>query len=166
MNRIDDTIIFKGTLEKMVSFMDHHPEVGMAGCKTLNPDGSFQKSYGLVPSLKTEFLTSFGMSSLWPDRLYKDVSSVRDVEWINGPFMLVRRQVLEEVGAFDEHFYTVVCEAEWCQRIRKAGWRVVYVPEAEIVHTGALITQSKSLITMLRVYVNTFYFFHKHYKPS
>lgn len=159
----DDTIILKGTLEKMVAFMDACPEVGIAGCRTLNPDGTFQISYGLVPSLKTEILIALKLSDFWPNKLYNNNSSIQEVEWVNGPFMLVRSEVLKEVGAFDETFYTVVCEADWCYRIRQEGWKVVYVPEAEIIHSGALITASKNYVTQLRYYVNRYYFFHKHY---
>ena len=159
----DDTIILKGTLKKMVAFMDDHREIGIAGCKTLNPDRTFQKSYGLFPSLKTELLIALKLSDFWPDSLYKDNSSVQEVEWINGPFMLVRSELLKEVGAFDEHYFTIVCEADWCYRIRKAGWKVVFVPEAEIIHSGGFITGAKDYATLIRTYVNRFYFFYKHY---
>jgi GT2 family glycosyltransferase len=159
----DDTVILPGTLEKMVAFMDSHMEVGMAGCRTLNPDGTFQKSFGVIPSLKTQFMETFRLSDYWPEELYSKVNTVKEVEWVNGPFMLVRSEVLKEVGAFDEYYYTIVCEADWCYRIRKAGWKVVYVPEAEIIHEGALITESKDILTQMRFYVNVYYFFHKHY---
>jgi GT2 family glycosyltransferase len=164
----DDTIVQKETLSSMVFFMDTHPKVGIAGCKTLNPDGTFQKTYGLLPSLKAEFLHIFKPSSFWPNRLYKDISSVREVGWLNGCFMLIRYEVLKEVGLLDEHYYTYSCEADWCYRIQKAGWQVVYVPNAEIIHTGgehSINTNNtvKTYSNLLRYHVNRYYFFYKHY---
>ena len=88
----DDTIVPRGTLARMVAFMDAHPAVGMAGCKTLNPDGGFQKTYGLLPSLRTELLNVLRPDSFWPDRLYEDTLTVREVEWLNGSFMLARSE--------------------------------------------------------------------------
>lgn len=164
----DDTLVPKGTLSGMVRFMDEHPEVGMAGCETLNADGSYQRSFGLVPSLRTEVATALGPEGFWPDRLYRDVSQVRDVEWLNGSFMLARRRAIDEVGVLDEHYYTYVCEPDWAFRMRRAGWRVVYVPDFHIVHWGGEHSINNKLtvtnhVNLVRYHVNRFYFFRKHY---
>lgn len=132
----DDTVVSRDTLRRMVAFMDAHPRTGLSGCKTLNADGSFQRTYGLYPSLRTEFMNTFTRCSLMPRYLYRDVDSVREVNWLNGSFMFARSETAREVGGFDERYYTYACEADWCYRIRKAGWAVVYVPRAEIVHVG------------------------------
>ena len=84
----DDTLVAKGTLEGKDRFMDEHPQVGMSGCETRNADGSYQRSFGLVPSLRTEFATALGPEGFWPESLYRDVSKLRDVEWLKGSFML------------------------------------------------------------------------------
>ncbi len=167
----DDTIVHQGTLARMVAFMDANPTVGMAGCKTLNGDGSFQRTYGLVPSLKTELSNIFRPDSFWPESLYRDVTIRRDVEWLNGSFMFVRAAALREVGALDERYYTYVCEADWCHRMRQAGWGVVYVPDAQITHIGGEHSVNNkhgttSLTNLVRYHVNRHYFFHKHYNRS
>ena len=162
----DDTIVMKGTLKKMVAFMDSHPEVGIAGCKTLNPDGTFQKTYGLMPDLKNQLLNAFKISNSYPDRLFKDISFSREVEYILGAFMFVRAEILKEVGLLDENYYTLGCEPDWCYRIRKAGWKVMFVPEAEIIHIGgehSFNATSRSVINLIRHHVHYYYFFHKHY---
>ena len=164
----DDTIVERGTLSAMVRFMDAHPEVGMAGPRTLNHDGTFQPTYGLLPSLWTELMTAFGADALWPARLYRETSRPREVEWLNGSFMLVPRRILSEVGILDEHYYTSVCEPDWCHRIRKAGWRVMYVPVAQIVHLGGEHSinskhTSRNALNFVRYHANRYYFFKQHY---
>jgi GT2 family glycosyltransferase len=164
----DDTIVPKGTLPRIVAFMDQHRDVGIAGCKTLNADGGFQRTFGLVPSLRSELVNAFRADSFWPDRLYKDLSSVREVEWLNGSFMLVRREALQAVGGLDEHYYTYVCEPDWCYRIHKAGFKVVFVPDIEIIHVGGEHSINNKMkatkrLNLVRYHVNRFYFFHKHY---
>lgn len=164
----DDTILPKGTLPRIVAFMDEHPDVGIAGCKTLNADGSFQKTFGLVPSLRSELVNAFRPDSFWPDRLYEKLSSVREVEWLNGHFMLVRREALQLVGGLDEHYYTYVCEPDWCFRIHKAGFKVVYLPDVEITHVGGEHSRNNKMtatnrLNLVRYHVNRFYFFRKHY---
>lgn len=164
----DDTLVPKGTLSGMVRFMDEHPDAGMAGCETRNADGSYQRTFGLAPSLRTELATALGPEGYWPDWLYRDVSHVRDVEWLNGSFMLVRRQTVDDVGVLDEHYYTYVCEPDWAFRMRRAGWRVVYVPDFHIVHWGGEHSINNKLtatnhVNLVRYHVNRIYFFRKHY---
>lgn len=167
----DDTVVPKGTLPRMIGFMDGEPRAGIAGCKTLNPDGSFQPTFGRHPSLRSEFAGIFRAESPMPRRLYRDLALPRDVDWLHGSFMLVRAEALAMAGVFDERYYTYICEYDWCYRIRSAGWRVMYVPGAEIVHVGGehsintSHTEAKSYSRIVHSYVNRFYFFSKHYGP-
>ncbi len=162
----DDTVIHPGTLAAMVAFMDANRDVGIAGCRTLNPDGSYQKSYGLLPGLKTELRNAFRPGAFWPSRIYEETAAVKEVEWLNGSFMLVRGEVLARVGLLDEYYYTYVCEPDWCYRIHQAGWKVAYVPHAVITHVGgqhSINTSFRAEREIVRSHVNRFYFFHKHY---
>jgi len=167
----DDTILPKGTLPAMVRFMDEHPRAGIAGCKTLNSDGSFQPTFGLRPNLKTEVRNIFKSTSYLPASLYREVDSVRHVEFLNGHFLLARSEAVRQVGVLDEYYYTHISEADWCYRLEKAGWQVLYVPVATIVHTGGEYSTVNSRSAMkkyehiVRAHVNRFYFFHKHYSP-
>lgn len=162
----DDTLVPKGTLPTMVQFMDAHSEVGIAGCETVYPDGSFQKIYGLFSNLKTELLYALNLSSYWPDRLYRNITGWKEVEWLNGHFMMVRSEVIQKVGLLDEYYYTYVSEPDWCYRIHKAGWKVAYVPDAKITHVGgenSTRTLYKKYTQIIRSYVNRYYFFSKYY---
>lgn len=162
----DDTLVPKGTLPAMLAFMDAHPEVGIAGCRTLNPDGSLQRSFGRMLTLRTELLNALHLSTFWPDHLYRDLNSWREVDWLNGSFMLVRRTTLEAVGGLDDYYYTFCCEPDWCLRIARAGWKVAFVPDVAITHVGgdhSINTAVKSCDALMRAHINHFYFFRKHY---
>jgi GT2 family glycosyltransferase len=167
----DDTIVAQGTLPGMVRFMDRHSDVGLSGCKTFNPDGTFQPTFGLLPSLKSEFLTAVTPDAFWPRWLYRDLSAPRDVEWLNGSFMLARVEAVRRVGVLDPYYRTFVCEPDWCYRMRRAGWRVVFVPDHSIVHVGGEHSinrkrEARNLEHLVRYHVNRFYFFRKHYGPA
>lgn len=167
----DDTLVPKGLLPAMVRFMDANPRVGLAGCRTLNADGSHQPSFGLVPTLAAELANVLRPDAFWHPELYREPEAVQDVEWLNGSFMLVRRETLLEVGGLDEHYYTYVCEADWAERIRRAGWRVTYVGTVSIVHEGGEHSINNKLTVtnaanVVRYHANRFYFFRKHHGPA
>ena len=162
----EDTVVPKGTLPAMVAFMDAHPDVGIAGGRTLNPDGTFQKSYGVMFDLRSELLNSLNLSTFWPEHLYRDLTTWRTVDWLNGSFMLVRQTTVAEVGMLDEYLYTFSCEADWCLRITRAGWKVAFVPDVAITHVGgdhSINTTVKSYDALVRSHINRYFFFRKHY---
>ena len=162
----DDTILRPGSVETMVRFMDAHPDVGIAGCRTVNPDGSYQKTTALAFDFRTESLAVFWPDSYWRDDINETVTEWRSAQWLNAHFLLVRAEVLEQVGVFDEFFYTSVFEADWCLRARNAGWKVAYVPQAEVMHIGgphSVQLGVKSYKNIVQMYVNRYYFFRKHY---
>lgn len=163
----DDTVVKKGTLSKMVAFMDSHPDVGIAVCKVLNPDGTLQRVHGVFPNLGTEILNALKLRRFLPDeRRPLDLRAAREVDYILGCFMLVRAEVIRTVGGFDEHYYSVGCEPDWCYRIRRAGWKVMVVPDAEIIHFGgehSFNATTRSYANIIRHHVNCYYFYEKHY---
>ena len=166
----DDTVVPRGTLSSIIRFMDAHRDVGMAGPRTLNRDGTFQPSYALLPSFRTELQNVVIPSAFWPAHLYRETSTTREVEWLNGAFMLVRKEALDQVGPLDDHYYTYVCEPDWAHRLRKAGWRIMYVADAEIVHVGGenSINHKRAVTNvanLVRYHANRYYFFRKHYGP-
>jgi GT2 family glycosyltransferase len=164
----DDTLLPKSTLPTMVRFMDDHPEVGIAGCETEFPDGTFQKIYGLMPSIKIELLYAFNISSYWPNWLYQNIKGWREVDWLNGHFMMARSEAIREAGTLDEFYYTYYSEPDWCYRIHKAGWQVAYLPDTKITHVGgehSSRSRFKKSSHIVRSYINRYYFFSKHYNP-
>jgi hypothetical protein len=136
-----DTEIVDDALTRLVSFADERPRVGMVGPQLLNPDGSIQSSRRRFPNLGTAFLESTWLEPYAPrrvlDRYYvsdRPDNVIQDVDWVTGAAMLARREAIEEVGPLDEGFFMYSEELDWCRRFRDAGWRVVYLPAAQIVH--------------------------------
>ena len=138
-----DTIVRPDTLRVLVAFLDDHPDTAAAGCKILNPDGSLQlESRRGFPTPMAAFYKLSGLSRLCPQSrrfgqynlTYLDPDAVAEVDALSGSCMMVRRQVLDEVGLLDEAFFMYGEDLDWCYRMRQAGWRIYYVPHTEIIH--------------------------------
>jgi N-acetylglucosaminyl-diphospho-decaprenol L-rhamnosyltransferase len=136
-----DTEVLADALDALVQYMDAHPDVGLVGPQLLHPDGQVQSSRRRYPTLATLFFESTWLESLAPRALLRRYyvldqpdNAVLDVDWITGAAMLARREVIQQVGGMDERFFMYSEELDWCRRIKAAGWRVVYHPEARVIH--------------------------------
>ncbi len=138
-----DTIVLGDALAVLVSYLQEHPDTGMVGPRLLNADGTTQSSRRRVPNLPVLFLESTWLQGLASKRQLarfyledRADSEVQVVDWLTGAAMLIRREVLGDVGGLDEGFFMYSEELDWCHRIGDAGWKIVYTPAAEIVHYG------------------------------
>jgi len=137
-----DTEVLGDALSTMVAYMDGHPDVGALGPKLLFSDGRVQSSRRRFPTLATAVLESTVLQQWFPrnrvlERYYirdRGDNQEQDVDWVVGACLLVRRQAWEQVGPLDEHFFMYSEELDWCRRLKTAGWRVVYLPSATVVH--------------------------------
>jgi len=136
--------VTKGALKRMVEWMDAHPEAGIAGPKLLNPDGSRQPSVRRFPGLLDQALILLKLHRFWPSappfRRYLaadfDGAKEQDVDQLMGAALFVRREVFADIGLLDEAFFIWFEEVDFCKRAKDAGWRVVYVPTASVIHHG------------------------------
>jgi N-acetylglucosaminyl-diphospho-decaprenol L-rhamnosyltransferase len=151
-----DTVVQDHAIDRLVAWMDAHEDVGAAGCRLLNSDGSFQKwPGGAAPTLRNVachflFLNHVLPERVAPSRLFveKDYSADRDVDWVSGTCMLLRVKALEG-KLFDEAFFMYGEDMELCSRIRKSGWRVVYTPAASVIHhQGRSLEQQRSMAVL------------------
>jgi GT2 family glycosyltransferase len=137
-----DAFLRPGAVRAMVGCARAHPRAGVVGPRLLNWDGSLQRSCYKFPSPGRAWA-----ENLWLHRLYPDHPVLgdyerwghdqeREVEWVSGACMLVRRQAYEEVGGFDERFFMYAEETDWQKRMRAAGWAVWFTPAGEVVHLG------------------------------
>jgi GT2 family glycosyltransferase len=139
-----DTVIHRGALETMVQFMDGRPEAGAIGCKLLNADGSVQHSIRRFPSFSVALhdSTILGRLSVFRERVsdfkMKDFTfdSVTEVDATCGAALLVRKDLLGEVGPLDEGYFIFIEELDLCRRIRVRGHKIYFVPDAVITHLG------------------------------
>lgn len=135
-----DTECRPGSLTTLVRYLDAHPDVGAVGPKLLNTDGSLQPNGARFPSPLQDFLVVTELRFVarsaferW-SRMRADFDTECELDVISGACMMVRGEALAKVGLLDEDFFMFYEEVEWCWRIKKAGWKVVYVPAAEVVH--------------------------------
>lgn len=138
-----DTIIRKNVLPASVAWLDAHADVGAMGCRVLNTDRTVQPTCSMYPSLLNMLLLTSGFWKLpWPHSLGRGQmthwqrDSEREVEVVSGCYLLVRRQVVNQIGLLDEDFFFFGEETDWCRRMRDAGWKLVFTPVGEIIHHG------------------------------
>jgi len=131
----DDTIVLPGALEHMVAYLDAHPEVGAVGGYLLNPDMTFQGGYDYDLHPVHEALRP--LSDWIGRRSIREQTVPIEVDWVCGACMVVRREVVDQVGLLDTAFDPLYTEeTDWCYRIRRAGWRIVLLPQARVIHLG------------------------------
>ena len=140
-----DTIILPGALDELVEFMNSHPEVGICGPKVLNRDGSMQKACRRGVSRPWAAFSYFtGLSRLFPKSKffggyllnYLDEDATHEVDGVSGSCMLIRRELIDQIGYFDERFFAYQEDADYCFQAKKAGWKIFYLPQSQIVHYG------------------------------
>jgi len=161
-----DAVLRPGALGALVDLMETHPRAGMAGGRLVNPDGSFQASFMDFPTLWGEVLLMLKLHPLFrspyfPSHPPAESGEVREADWIPGACMLVRREVWEEVGGLDETYFMYSEEVDWCWRVKRAGWRIYYTPQAEIVHWGGQSIGQVPLEKRARVYRGKWLFFRR-----
>jgi len=148
-------------LEKLAAFMDGNRNVGACGCMVLEPDGSFMKQCRRgYPDPVIAFFKVSGFASLFPGNaafgkyFYSGVPNDRpmDVDALSGSFILARRSVIEEVGGFSEEYFMYVEDVDFCLKIRRAGYKVRYLPDMKIVHHGEACVNRREPLERKRFY--------------
>ncbi|MEO0288302.1 MAG: glycosyltransferase family 2 protein [candidate division WOR-3 bacterium] len=167
-----DTIVTENALERMADFLERNDDVGMVGAKLKNFDGSLQLSCRRFPNYLNVF---FGRKSLlrniFPNNPiskdfmleYLDYDKIQDVDWMMGAAVMLKKDLVEKIGFFDENFKLFVEDTDLCYRIKKSGKRVVFLPDAIVFHFhGASVKEGFS---RAQVYHNLgmFNFFRKHF---
>ncbi len=88
---------------------------------------------------------------------------IQDVDWVVGACMLIRHEIINEVGILDEDLFLYGEEIEWCIRIKNKGWRIIYFPNAKVVHYGGGSAKESSKSTVYRKVFAERYIYHKHH---
>jgi GT2 family glycosyltransferase len=162
----NDTVVLRDGLEKCVRYLDAHPDVGVVGPQLLNPDGSKQNSVHATPNFVTEIVPLGLLERFAPWRFPSkrfDHAGPVTVEAVLGACLLVRREVLDDVGLMPEEYFFFLEETDWCLRIRRAGWKVVHVPDARVVHVhGATTKRRVPAETRIEYHRSLYKFFRTH----
>lgn len=169
-----DTVVHTGAIEALVSFLETHPRVGMAGPRLLNPDSSVQPAAFRFPTLMMSLLDLFPPGEVLPGRLYgswwhgrypqeQRATEPFPIDHPLGACILVRRAVVEQIGLLDEGFFMYAEEVDWCYRARQAGWAIWQVPGACVTHVGGAATSQFRARMLIVLYTSRLRFFRKHY---
>jgi GT2 family glycosyltransferase len=149
-----DTEPEPGSLTILSRYLDEHPDVGAVGPMLLNTDGSLQHNGRPFPTPWREFIGHSGLRNLNRaayDRKYEYGREDFDVEWetdqVSGACLMLPHSVMDKVGMLDEDFFMFYEEIEWCWRIHRAGYRVLYVPRSRVVHhwMGSVRQQNRAM---------------------
>ncbi|MBI2793269.1 MAG: glycosyltransferase [Ignavibacteria bacterium] len=170
-----DTLIAHNTVQTMVDYLEAHSDVGLAGCKVLNADGTFQLACRRgLPTPWASFCKLFGLQALFPNSplfarynlTYKSVDETYDVDALIGAFMMGRLEVVRSVNGFDPEFFMYGEDLDLCYRIQKRGLHVRYVHTTSIVHFKGESTR-RSSIDEVQIFYNAMRIFaRKHFGRS
>ena len=133
-----------GAIRRSVEHMDENPKAGLGGGRLIGRDDSAQPSGRMFPSILNELLMVSGLAARHPgsrllgrgDRTWADPMSAAQVDWLPGAYIIIRRELLERLGYFDERFFFYYEEVDLCRRIKAAGYQVWYWPDIVVVHLG------------------------------
>jgi len=162
-----DAFVLKGSIESLIDFMNINKSVGIAGPQLINPDGTWQRSYGRFPTISFQLRNLLQIQRV--DRLinkWKWNHSQKDypVDYIEGACMLIRRDVIKEIGLLDEDYFFYGEDADFCYRAKKAGWKVYFVPGSKVVHLrGASSTKKDNYKYMIPLLESQYCFIKKHF---
>ena len=138
-----DTVVHGDVLTRSVQYLDENPAVGMMGCKVLNGDGSTQLTCSRFPTFTNLLLQTLGANRMGGpffsryQMLDWDRDDEREVDVVSGCYLMVRSQVIDEIGHLDEAFFCYGEETDWCRRCREAGWELKFAPVGTITHFGS-----------------------------
>jgi len=163
-----DTVVRRGAVQKLVDFMERTPDAGIVGPKLVFHDGSVQLScrrfytFTVLVMRRTPLGKIFRNAGAVRDHLMLDFDheSTRQVDWLIGAAMLVRRQAVESVGLMDERFFLYFEDVDWCYRMAHKGLKVYYVADSVVEHgyqresAQAVINRSfvAHLVSLFRYY--------------
>lgn len=166
-----DTIIHNGALDKWTQFANQHYEAGGFGCRVLNPDGSYQGCAQPFPTVWREWLAAFYLRPLGyiSDKFICDTylawngRTERLIDWQAGCALLVRGDLLKQLGGFDEQFRYYYEDVDLCKRIWNSGHTIIYTPEVCITHLGGQSTRNFRVAFEVDRYRNRYRYFYKYF---
>jgi GT2 family glycosyltransferase len=137
-----DTRVLPGALKTLVKVMDQHPEAAIGGPKVFYGDGTLQLSCRPFPSPLNILIEGTFLRDYFPNsRFVKDYTmeewdhaELREVDWMYGACLIIRRGILDRLGYFDEGFFYLYEDIDLCLRAKKLGMKVIYIPQAEVIH--------------------------------
>ncbi len=167
-----DTLVQPKSFDYLLDFFAKHPDAGICTPKILNRDGTLQKQCRRSAARPWDAISySIGLGKLFPQSRqfngylmgYHDEDEIHPVEAVSGACMVIRRQVIDQIGYLDEQFFAFQEDTEFCFRAREAGWKIYYVPTARIIHYGGQGGSQTDLPKSIRAWHYSYYrYYRKH----
>jgi N-acetylglucosaminyl-diphospho-decaprenol L-rhamnosyltransferase len=168
-----DTVLHGDALNVLVSYLDAHPQVGIAGPQVLNADGTTQSTRRRFPTLATAIFESTWLQGYAPRRVLdhyyvadRPDDGTFEVDWVQGCALVARRAVYDQVGGLDAGYVMFSEELDWCRRAKDAGWRVAYVGGARITHYGGRSTEQVQANRHIYFQQSKIRYFRKYHGPG
>lgn len=146
-----DIMLLNNAISIMHDHLENHLDVGACGAWLKNPDGSSQLSYGHYPSLLEALMNVFFLNDLFPTlglpnkgvRPFVRDFTPRNVDYVSGAALMTRKNIIDEIGLFDEQFFMYCEETDFCFRVKKERkLKISFLPEAQIIHYGGMSFQN------------------------
>ncbi|HEX5132125.1 MAG TPA: glycosyltransferase family 2 protein [Candidatus Krumholzibacteria bacterium] len=169
-----DIELLPGCLTALDRRMREDEGIGVLGPQLLEPGGAIQPGCRRFPTLTSQWFESLGLGRLFPHSPrfngYRmgdfDHRSARDVDQVMGSFFLIRRELLAEIGILDTRFFMYYEEVDYCLRVRRAGYRVFFEPDARVRHLGGGTSSMVRVATIRRKMRSMHDYFQKHRGPG
>lgn len=164
----DDVETQGDCLSVMLEKLENDSAAGCAGCMLLNPDGSLQQSVYRLPSLSVLFNQAFFLGRVFPrSNYFNDYRNwghdrERYVESIAGACMMFPRAVIEKIGVMDENYFIYAEDADLCRRVLDAGWKIIFTPDARMIHHGGTSMKKIGDMAMAQSFISMHKYFRKH----
>lgn len=161
----NDTIVSKKAIEGMEQFMDEHPEAGICACRLIDGQGIVQENCRKYPGLKEKFANIAKGKKYRYSYSEKIRSQVFEPVYLIGACQFIRKKAYEQVGALDENIFYGPEDADFCIRVKNAGWKIYFLPQYTITHLCRRMTNKRLFSKMaFRHFSALFYFYRKHKK--
>lgn len=170
-----DCVVERNTCCALADWMEAHPDVAVAGPRIRNADGTVQPSARRFPDLTTAIAgRSSWLTKVMPRNPISrhnlpardpSVTAAVDVDWVSGACMLVRREAFEAVGGLDEGFFLYWEDADFCRRLKQAGWRTAYVPSVGAIHIGGRSSRHAAHASLEAFHASALRLYRKHAGP-
>ncbi len=166
-----DTVTHPGATKRLYDELLSRPEAGVVGARLTFADGSFQHSAFRFPGLRQIWAELFptagrllegSFNGRYSRSLYAG-NRAFDVDFTLGATMMLKREVIEQSGLFDEDFFLYCEEVDWAWRIKNLGWRILCVPSAHVTHIGGGSTSQARPSSLIQLWKSRLLLYDKHY---
>jgi GT2 family glycosyltransferase len=159
-----DTEVFSGTIQTMIDFLDEQRDVGLVSCRLELPNGELQHSCKKFPTVANAIAMYCSLHSLNKKYLMFafDHTSIKEIDQPDATCVMIRRSVLGD-QIFNEHFSILYNDVDLCQRIKRKGWKIVFIPSAKVIHHGSQSTKQASPNVRLVMYQNILLYYQTYF---